>query len=173
YKTDKKMLNLEEDKDNSIIFLDLSQKDIYQEFSNNSLLKQDIFDFIEKTYQFIKKNQKLQIQIQFSSDTSSEEKEKIKNLIHMHYAILFKKATFNIHKTNVIASIVLGIGALLFAVYGFMDWYKVNFIFQGIIEIFSWVFIWEACSLFTFTNSQNRLERFLWYKLYHAKLIEL
>lgn len=173
YKADQHMINLLEHQNNSTIFLDLSNNEIYQEFSNQTLLNPDIFDFIEKTYQFIKKKQNIQIQIKFGETMNREEKEKIKQLIHLHYAIQFKKATYTIHKTNGIASIVLGIGALLFAIYGLMDWYKVNFIFQGIIEIFSWVFIWEACSLYTFTNSQNRLDRFHWYKLYHAELLEV
>lgn len=41
------------------IFLNLSREDIYQNYSNESLLNPEIYDFIENTYSYINKKDKL------------------------------------------------------------------------------------------------------------------
>ncbi len=172
YRQDIKLKNYSEENGISHIHLDLSGKDIYQEFSNQSLLRDEIFDFIEKTYPFTKRNSKLTIHITFAAETSLEEKRKIKDLIRIHYAIKFKETNHEIRKTNLMGTISLMIGAMLFAIYGLLEWYKVNFIFIGIIEIFSWVFIWESCSLYTFTNGKNKMDRFKYFRLYNSQEME-
>lgn len=172
YKKDISLTNYSEEDGGSHIYLDLSSKEIYQEFSNQSLLREEIFDFIEKTYPFTKRNSKLTIHITFAEETTSAEKKKIKDLIRIHYAIKFKETNHEIWKTNLKGTISLMIGAALFAVYGLLEWFNVNFIFIGIIEIFSWVFIWEACSLYTFTNGKNKLDRFKYFRLYNSQELE-
>lgn len=168
YKQDLKLANYNENQNDCYIHIDLTKGEIYQPYSNESLLNEEIFSFIENTYHFVKKNAQLHLKISFPSEMKDDEKQKIMKLIQIHYAVSFKEITIEIHRTNVRGTIILLIGALLFFIYGLLEWYQVNFIFRGIIEIFSWVFIWEACNQYVFTNTKNKVLRVKYFKLFNA-----
>lgn len=152
----------------STIFIDLSQQTIYQEYSGNKILNEQLFAYIEKAYSYTRKNANLQLRILFPEEMSLEERENIRQMMQFHYAIEFQEINKAIIRTNIKGTISLIVGAILFFIFGLLEWYKVNFIFQGIIEIFSWVFIWEACDSYAFTNSANRLRRLQLFKIYRA-----
>ncbi len=152
----------------STIYLDLRDQQIYQEYSGNRILNEGIFTYIEKAYSYTKRNATLNLKILFPEQMNIEEQESIKKMIQIHYAVELQETNLAILRTNIKGTISLGIGAILFFVFGLLEWYHVNFIFQGIIEIFSWVFIWEACDSYAFTNSANRISRFRYFKLYQA-----
>ncbi len=139
----------------STIYLNLCDQPIYQEYSGNKILHEQIISY-------------LRIKILFPEEMKAEEQQNIKKMLQLHYAIEFQEINRKILRTNIKGTISLFLGALLFFIFGILEWYKVNFIFQGIIEIFSWVFIWEACDSFAFTNSENRLRRLRLLNLYRA-----
>mgnify|MGYP000756815805 FL=1 len=170
YIQDTKLVNYQESNDQKegFIFLDLKNVSIYNEYSGEAILDEGIFHFIDETYKFVKKKVFLKLIISFPEEMSAEERLKIQGLIKVHYAVAYKHAKHEIAKTKILAWILLGIGALLFLWYGLLDWYNVNFVFRGIIEIFSWVFIWESCNLFVFTNSENRMEMVKYLRLFDA-----
>ncbi len=152
----------------STIYLNLCDQPIYQEYSGNKILHEQIISYIEKVYSYTRKNSHLRIKILFPEEMKTEEQQNIKKMLQLHYAIEFQEINRKILRTNIKGTISLFLGALLFFIFGILEWYKVNFIFQGIIEIFSWVFIWEACDSFAFTNSENRLRRLRLLNLYRA-----
>lgn len=151
-----------------IIRLDLRDQPIYQPYSGQHMLNDDIFSFIENTFKFVKKNWDLKIEILYPEEMDIKERQKIRQLIKAHYAISYKETRKKIRRTKLIAWILLIVGSLIFILYGLLEWYQVNFLFRGIIEIFSWVFIWESCDLFVFTNSSNKLELFKYLRLFDA-----
>lgn len=156
------------DKREGFIYLDLRNVNIYNEYSGETLLEEGIYHFIDETYKMTKKRILLNLEIVYPQDMSLEERIKIKNLIKVHYAVAYKQAKQEIRKTKIVAWILLFIGALLFLLYGLLDWYNVNFVFEGIIEIFSWVFIWESCNLFVFTNTENKMDMIKSLRLFDA-----
>lgn len=170
YITDINLTNYQESEDQKegYIQLDLRNVNIYNEYSGETLLDRGIFHFIEETYKFIKKTTIIKLNISFPEQMTIEEQTKIYNLIKVHYAVAYKLSKQKILKTKILAWILLGIGALLFLFYGLLEWYNVNFVFRGIIEIFSWVFIWESCNLFVFTNTENKMNMVKYLRLFSS-----
>lgn len=156
------------DKREGFIYLDLRNVPIYNEYSGEALLEEGIYHFIDETYKMTKRRALLNLEIVYPEEMPLEERIKIKSLIKVHYAVAYKQAKQEIKKTKITAWILLFIGALLFLLYGLLEWYKVNFVFQGIIEIFSWVFIWESCNLFVFTNTENKMHMIKSLRLFDA-----
>ncbi len=157
-----------EDQKEGYIQLDLRNVNIYNEYSGETLLDRGIFHFIEETYKFVKKKTTIKLNISFPEEMPLEEQIKIYKLIKVHYAVAYKLSKQKIIKTKILAWILLAIGALLFLFYGLLEWYNVNFVFRGIIEIFSWVFIWESCNLFVFTNTENKMNMIKYLRLFSS-----
>lgn len=159
------------EKENRII-LDLKDSPIYQPYSNQSLLCNEIYDFIENTYYFVKKRFDLQIKILFPDEMPQGERTKIKKIIKSHYAVLVKMNQIEKTKINIKSFILLIMGILFFVGYGLLVHYHVNSIFCNIIEIASWVFIWESCDLFFFQNTSNKVQFIKNLSLFEAQLDE-
>lgn len=168
YKKDLKLSNYSEENNECYIRLKLNNGEIYQPYSNETLIHEDVFNYIENVYHFVRRQNNIHILIDFPEDTSLEEQTKIKRLLRVHYAVMVKKTHNEIHKTTIRGTIILLIGALLFSIFGLLEWFEVNFIFRGIIEIFSWVFIWEACNQYAFKNTENKVSRIKYIKLFDA-----
>lgn len=141
----------------SIIHLDLRSSTIYDEYSGQSHLNQGIYAYIDESFRLIKKNSPFTIEISFPDGMSIEEQDRIYGLLRLHYAIEYKELKKKIFRTKAISYILLLIGAIIYLVYGLLEWFNKNFVFRGIIEIFSWVFIWESCNHFVFTNTENKI----------------
>ncbi len=146
----------------------MKDTDIYQPYSNETLIHEEVFNYIENLFHFVRKHHNIHILIDFPDNSSPEEQEKIKRLLRVHYAVMVKQTQNEIHRTNLKGTIILCIGALLFFIFGMLEWFEVNFIFRGIIEIFSWVFIWEACNQYAFKNTENKLSKMKYMRLFDA-----
>ncbi len=168
YKEDLKLSRSTHNEREHFITIDLSQEEIYQPYSQKMLLNEGIYSFIENSYHYVKKNSEISFQYIFPDNIDRNEQNRIKKLVKVHYAISCEETTNEIHRTNLRGLIVLFFGIGLFAIFGLLEWFEVNFIFRGVIEIFSWVFIWEACNCFAFTNTKNKLNRLKYIKLFDA-----
>lgn len=169
YKLDTKNGNIELIKDIGIIKLDLRGETIYKPYSNKSLLSTDIYDFINESYDILKQLDKpIKLQIEFDEDMSIEEKNNIINLVRIHYAIATMETKNTIKRTRVLSEILLFVGALFLSLYILFEHFSFNYILCEIINIFGWVFIWEACHNMFLTNSSNRIELVKNIKLYDA-----
>ena len=101
---------------------------------------------------------------------SEEEKDKIEKLFKSHYAISIVKSDEEIKKHNIVSILLLIFGVLIYGAYGLLEYFKVDFIFRGVIEIASWVFIWEAVDMFFLSNFSSRIERIKNVKIFNAKI---
>lgn len=163
----------DEANDKCIIFLDLANIEIYQSLSNESLLNPEIFDYIESVFKVIRhKNSDLEIQINYKEGTSEKEKEKIKSLLKLHYALNYEDAKKKMRHTNITAFVCLFIGAVILSVYAVAVHFDLNEIFREIIDIFAWVFVWESCDLLAFEKNEDRREKLRSFMLYKADLTE-
>ena len=152
------------------IEINLSNGNIYDEYSTDSELNPTIFEFIDKVFRLVKKKADLEIDITFPSAMKDEEKDKIEKLFKSHYAINIVKSNEEIKRHNIVSIILLFFGIIVYGAYGLLEYFKMDFIFQGVIEIASWVFIWEAVDMFFLSNFGSRLERMKNIKIFNAKI---
>lgn len=169
-KQDKNRADFYEENGVSHIEINLSNGNIYDEYSTDSELNLTIFEFVDKVFCLVKKKADLEIDITYPSTMKDEEKEKIEKLFKSHYAINIVKSNEEIKRHNIVSIILLIFGIIVYGAYGLLEYFKMDFIFQGVIEIASWVFIWEAVDMFFLSNFGSRLERMKNIKIFNAKI---
>ena len=169
-KQDKNRADFYEENGVSHIEINLSNGNIYDEYSTDSELNPTIFEFVDKVFRLVKKKADLEIDITFPSAMKDEGKDKIEKLFKSHYAINIVKSNEEIKRHNIVSIILLFFGIIVYGAYGLLEYFKMDFIFQGVIEIASWVFIWEAVDMFFLSNFGSRLERMKNIKIFNAKI---
>ena len=169
-KEDKNRADFYEENGVPHIEINLSNGNIYDEYSTDSELNPTIFEFVDKVFRLVKKKADLEIDITFPSSMKDEEKEKIEKLFKSHYAINIVKSNEEIKRHNIVSIILLIFGIIVYGAYGLLEYFKMDFIFQGVIEIASWVFIWESVDMFFLSNFSSRLERMKNIKIFNAKI---
>lgn len=169
-KEDKNRADFYEENGVPHIEINLSNGNIYDEYSTDSELNPTIFEFVDKVFRLVKKKADLEIDITFPSTMKDEEKDKIEKLFKSHYAINIVKSNEEIKRHNIVSIILLIFGIIVYGAYGLLEYFKMDFIFQGVIEIASWVFIWEAVDMFFLSNFGSRLERMKNIKIFNAKI---
>ena len=169
-KQDKNRADFYEENGVPHIEINLSNGNIYDEYSTDSELNPTIFEFVDKVFRLVKKKADLEIDITFPSSMKDEEKDKIEKLFKSHYAINIVKSNEEIKRHNIVSIILLIFGIIVYGAYGLLEYFKMDFIFQGVIEIASWVFIWESVDMFFLSNFSSRLERMKNIKIFNAKI---
>ena len=169
-KEDKNRADFYEENGVPHIEINLSNGNVYDEYSTDSELNPTIFEFVDKVFRLVKKKADLEIDITFPSTMKDEEKDKIEKLFKSHYAINIVKSNEEIKRHNIVSIILLFFGIIVYGAYGLLEYFKMDFIFQGVIEIASWVFIWEAVDMFFLSNFSSRLERMKNIKIFNAKI---
>ena len=169
-KQDKNRADFYEENGVPHIEINLSNGNIYDEYSTDSELNPTIFEFVDKVFRLVKKKADLEIDITFPSSMKDEEKDKIEKLFKSHYAINIVKSNEEIKRHNIVSIILLFFGIIVYGAYGLLEYFKMDFIFQGVIEIASWVFIWESVDMFFLSNFSSRLERMKNIKIFNAKI---
>ena len=154
------------------IVLHLEDEEYYKDFSNQSLLKQEIFDYLDNSFGLIDKKKNMKLKVIFKDTTSTFEKEKVLNLIKTHYALEYKNNHKDIVRTRIIALISFIAGLVMFGIYTIFVHYNLNEILQEIIDIFAWVFIWETCDLLAFGVNSYRVKSIKNYKLFKMEIME-
>ena len=169
-KQDKNRADFYEENGVPHIEINLSNGNIYDEYSTDSELNPTIFEFVDKVFRLVKKKTDLEIDITYPSTMKDEEKDKIEKLFKSHYAINIVKSNEEIKRHNIVSIILLIFGIIVYGAYGLLEYFKMDFIFQGVIEIASWVFIWESVDMFFLSNFSSRLERMKNIKIFNAKI---
>ena len=169
-KQDKNRADFYEENGVPHIEINLSNGNIYDEYSADSELNPTIFEFVDKVFRLVKKKADLEIDITYPSTMKDEEKDKIEKLFKSHYAINIVKSNEEIKRHNIVSIILLIFGIIVYGAYGLLEYFKMDFIFQGVIEIASWVFIWESVDMFFLSNFSSRLERMKNIKIFNAKI---
>lgn len=159
YITDSDITSIEQFEDRTVISIDLRTSPIYDEYSGKNFLSPDIFEYLENVFRFIgNKTVPLHIHFIYPEGMSDQEKEHIKNLYRIHYAIAYREEKKSIKYSNIEGVIFLIIGIILLSVDYFVNKKNIGAIISDVVLIFSWVFIWEACSKFTLANFESRLQ---------------
>lgn len=155
----------EDKKKVQIIYLDLTTDDFYKAYSTESLLKPEVYSFIEDTYDvFVTNEKRFKLDIEFPSDMEYEEKLKIETLIAVHYAVECDEIRYDIFREFLIGSGLLVLGLIVLALSYFLR--KYNDLAGEVIQIISWAFIWEAALRFFLQNTANYRDRHKYKELY-------
>jgi hypothetical protein len=148
-----------------IIYLDLTLDDFYKEYSTESLLKNEVYEFIEDTYDvFVTNEKKFKLEIEFPKEMELEEKERIAALIKVHYAVKLDEIRKDIRHESLVGILLFILGVIILIGSIFIT-RKVE-IPGRILEIISWAFIWEAAMRFFLENTANYRERAKYKELY-------
>ena len=98
------------------------------------------------------------------------EKSDVECAIKSHYKRAYDEIKFELKRTNLFSFICLILGLLsltaLFFTYKLYD----NFILTSIIDIFAWVFVWEATDKFCFERTTLKLKSLTVLRLYYAEI---
>ncbi len=155
----------EDKKKVQIIYLDLTTDDFYKAYSTESLLKPEVYSFIEDTYDiFVTNEKKFKLEIEYPKDMDIEERLKIETLIAVHYAIECDEIRYDIKREFMIGSFLLLLGIIIMVISYIVRQY--TSLVGEIIQIISWAFIWESALRFFLQNTANYRERIKYKELY-------
>ncbi len=148
-----------------IIYLDLTTDDFYKEYSTESLLKNEVYEFIEDTYDvFVTNEKKFKLVIEYPTDMEEAERRKIEYLLSVHYAVKLDEIKKDIRHEIAVGTILFIIG-LLILIPAIIISRKLE-ILGRVMEIISWAFIWEAALRFFLETTANYRERIKYKELY-------
>jgi len=171
YKENTLITNLVNKDNISLIDISINNNDeLYQVYSNQNILDENIYSYINNMFHLIPRKNDIKIRFHLNNALYDNQKEKITKLFKSHYALEIVKTNKNLVRNRVIAFILLGIGALLLVAYGLFTHFNFNSVFNEIVSIFSWVFIWESCDILAFSNTSLRIENIKNIRLYKADI---
>ena len=149
----------------------LSNENTYQEFSNKTLLNENIYSCIEEKFKlFNVLDLKYKITLIFDDTFSDQEKDKIKEMIKDHYAIKSLDKRVSIRRTNIASFICLVIGLIILTLYSIFSIF-LKYEYSEILSIFAWVFVWESCDLFCFSNTSNKKDELKYNLIYDSEIV--
>lgn len=157
--------------DCAIIKLHLEKDNLYKPYSNNGLLNDEIFDYIYSAFKLVRKKRSLKLDISFADDINEQERIKIKNLIKKHYALEYQILKEKIKSKKRASFFCLVIGVFLLSLEILLYYFFKNQIVNEVIDIFSWVFIWEACDIIAFTVTKYNINRIQTLRLFEMEII--
>lgn len=147
--------------------IDVALNDIHECYAtfhekNNENLNQEFLDFIYSTIK--NKNMKffdgVSLNLEVENDPSEEEKEIFKRAYLNYFEE--QKTSHKIKKKryNWLSLSLLLVGVLILFIMGMLHFFSenTNQIIYTILEIASWVFIWEAVDVFFFRKIENNIQ---------------
>lgn len=154
------------------LVLDLTEENIYQPFSSKTVLNNDIFDYLDPYFYLFRKLKKINIECVFPESFPKEEKEEVIKKIKNHYVLDYEGNDKKIRNSRWMAFFSLIIGILLLALNITLSIFTDNQIANEVIDIFAWVFVWEACDLYTFSSLNYSVNKAKAFKFFNANYIE-
>ena len=136
-------------------------------FDGNEKLKPELAEYIYDKAKFTRPTQDIRIKIYTGDNIDEEEvKSAVRNNFKKEYVALK-----NASKRNLIFSaIMLVIGLLGLSLLLLMHQYFYNVYLEVVIEIATWVFIWEAIDSYFLRRATLRHDKMIFLKLYSAEI---
>lgn len=172
FRSDNFLENYYETETDAYIIVTVTKDNIYNQYSKNSLINNDFFDYLDEMYKFANKSKKLNIVFDFDENFLENEKDNVISLVKVNYSLHYHEIRMKMKSLAIISFILLLIGCLILATYAILEHFQVNYIVSEVISIFSWVFIWESGDLFFFTRRELKLECLKINDLYLANYIK-
>lgn len=148
-----------------------SSKEIFSEYNyeTNEILNEELEGFIVKKAETIPLKSKLRIKMFVEEKEKIDEKE-VEDAIKLRFKRDFEDYERKLKRNAQISFILLLIGILFLGFLVLETLFLDNFILSIILEITSWVFIWEAVDKFFFERTEIRERRHQFARLYYAEV---
>jgi len=157
-----KMDSANDDKDTVTVHLNVSDSDIILSDYNaegKEIISSDMATFIDNVTKPIKPHQKIHLKIN-CNNYSEKNEGKFRNAIKNYYVNEFAELDRKLRNNMVMSIIMLCAGVVGFSLLWLLSLINTPFIVYTLVEVASWVFIWELVDLLC-------LQRyFIKYKLY-------
>lgn len=111
------------------------------------VISEDAAAFIERGLEPVSYNEQLILRISSNVITDDEEKE-YTEAIHNYYSDRYESSRLEKRKLIVIAAIMAIVGVIALSVMIALEVADYNAVFTEAIDIFAWVFMWEAVDIF-------------------------
>ncbi len=136
-------------------------------YDENDKLNKELSEFILDKTKIAPLNKNIKLKFYTSSPIDNNE---IKSTIQNHFKEEYLEFKHELKRANAISLIMLILGiislSLLVLAHKFFDYYY----FTTILEIASWVFVWESVDIFFLQRSRLKRQCLLIEKLYLAKV---
>ncbi|MBP5683768.1 MAG: hypothetical protein J6X02_00750 [Bacilli bacterium] len=141
------MKKIETVKEINMTVIDDSYFQSLYSLKDKPVISSDVADFLENTAREFKPFDKFKLNI-YSDTIYEEDKSVYKKSIHNYYTLRIKELKHQMRQKTILASIFLLIGLAALVVMFIYLKINNNEIGYQLIQIFSWVFIWEAVHIF-------------------------
>jgi hypothetical protein len=155
------------------INLDLTSMPIYKEGSYKTVLNHHVYDYVEDVLSYMEAKKDVNLEVEYPSSFSSEEKTTFQKIFKAHYANEYQSIRATMKKKMILSILFVFIGIVLISLHWlFTTDDNPKSVLGEVLDICGWVFVWEAgSSIFTnIIENQHDLRRCL--TLYMAALHE-
>lgn len=148
-----------------------SPKEIFSDYNyeTNEILNEELEGFIVKKAETIPLKSKLRIKM-FVEETEKIDEKEVEDAIKLRFKRDFEDYERKLKRNAQISFILLLIGILFLGFLVLETALLDNYIISIILEIASWVFIWEAVDKFFFERTEIREKRHQFARLYYSQV---
>jgi hypothetical protein len=154
------------------LLVDLSQSDLYEECSNKTLLNSAIYSFVEDVAFSLAEGHRLSLRFRFPKGLADEEKKRVESIFRAHYAIRYRSLRDRLTKEMILAITFVFIGFVLITLHLPYVNADSNSVYGEMLDIFGWVFTWEAVEILCVNSLENQAELHRSQLLYTAEIAE-
>lgn len=153
---------LKRDEENRVI-IDMNVKcddDFLSVYSSSTIptVNTEVAEFIENNAEPIPPHEPISLRIH-GKTIDDGEKIIYEKAIRTYYKEKFDKNKKELHRNNIISSLLLFFGILVLALAIFVDYVFESAIWAEVIDIFAWVLIWEAADTLLFKSHALRTKK--------------
>ena len=148
----------------------LRDEDFLSDFSaGKPVVSSEVAEFVEESAMaFLPKEP---IRLKIYSDCIDEEEEKVyANALKEYYVRRYTESRRSLHRNRWIAAIMLLVGVVALAVVLTLSLLKRVEILVEVLDIFAWVFLWEAVDLFFLEGGVLRMKQRRFLRFIDAKV---
>lgn len=145
----KKMESANDEKDTVIVHLNVSDSDVILSDYNaegKEIISSDMATFIDNVTKPIKPRQKIHLKINCKNHKEDNE-NKFRNAIRNYYINEFAELDRKLKNNLVMSVIMFCAGVVGFALLWLLSIWETPFLIYTLVEVASWVFIWELVDL--------------------------
>lgn len=162
-----------EKKDGRVVLtVDLTSAPLYEDCSKETLLNSSVYSYVEDVAFALAEGEALSLRFLYPEGTNEETKAKVETIFKAHYAICYKNCRDKLTKTMIIAITFVFIGFLLMTLHLPYVSSNPNSIYGEMLDIFGWVFTWEAVEMVCVSSFDNQKELRDYKSLYTAEVVK-
>jgi hypothetical protein len=159
FKNSNNMVAFSEEEGKSTIFIDLTKGAAFNDYSSDSILNGDLYDYVENAYAALNKRNELCISFIYPETMTQAERDKIVAAFKAHFAIKYREMHKAIRNRLVMGLLLIFVGLVLLLI---MNAYKSgapDSLYVEAIDIMAWVFIWEGTSVLFLSSLEDGKEQ--------------